>query len=66
MKTLLFAVLFLAGCATGGAVVDDSGRVACKAFRPITYSVLRDTVETVQQVREHNAAYKAVCKGEYK
>jgi hypothetical protein len=39
-------------------VVTDT---ACKAYVPIRYS-RKDTPETVRQVREHNAAFDALCK----
>jgi hypothetical protein len=48
-------VLLLASC---GKTVDT----ACAAFQPITYSAAGDTPETVTQVRQHNAAWKALCK----
>jgi len=35
---------------------------ACTAFRPITYDAIADSPETRQQVREHNAAWVALCK----
>ena len=38
-------------------VVDTS----CKAFAPIRYS-RKDTPESVRQIREHNAAFDALCK----
>lgn len=61
MKTMLaLAMLGLWGCAAS-PVVDDAGRVACQAFRPITYSMFKDTSETVEQIRGHNAAYKSLC-----
>lgn len=47
--------LALAACAT--RVVDT----ACTAFGPITYSAVADTAETVTQVRQHNAAWSALC-----
>lgn len=53
-------VLLLVGCGAQ-PVVDGSGRVACQAFRPITYSASKDTPETVEQIRGHNAAYKSLC-----
>ena len=34
---------------------------ACTAFVPITYSVLRDTPDTITQVRQHNATWVALC-----
>lgn len=36
-------------------------RVACQAFKLISYSAKNDTPETIQEVREHNAAYTAIC-----
>ena len=48
-------VLILSGC---GRTVDTS----CSAFQPITYSAIGDTAETVTQVRQHNAAWEALCR----
>lgn len=48
------ALLLLAGC---GRTVDTS----CTAFGPITYSAGADTKETILQVRQHNAAWTALC-----
>lgn len=33
----------------------------CISDKPITFSATKDTPETVSQVREHNAAWDAVC-----
>ena len=46
----------LTSCAT--QVVDTS----CSLFGPITYSAVGDTVETVTQVRQHNAAWHRICR----
>jgi hypothetical protein len=56
---LLTPLSILPGCATttGSAGTDA---VACSAFEPIRWSA-KDTDETIRQVREHNAAWKAVC-----
>lgn len=35
--------------------------VSCKVFRKIGWSVL-DTVQTVDEVRRHNARYLSVCR----
>lgn len=51
----ILAALALAGCYQ---TVDT----ACTAFRPITYDAISDTPETRQQVREHNAAFVALCR----
>lgn len=49
----------LAACATTTrTVVTDT---SCRGFVPILYS-RKDTAGTVQQVREHNAAWDALCK----
>jgi hypothetical protein len=42
----------------GAAVIDT----ACAAFEPITYSLKDDSPKTRDQVREHNAAWDALCK----
>ncbi|MDX2233794.1 MAG: hypothetical protein NW200_04780 [Hyphomonadaceae bacterium] len=34
--------------------------MACAAFAPVTWSV-KDTSETIAQVRRHNAAWTALC-----
>jgi len=33
----------------------------CLAFAPITFSASADSTETVRQIREHNAAWRAIC-----
>lgn len=53
----LAAILMLAGCATGGTVVDTS----CTSFGTITYSASGDTEETKRQIRGHNAAWRRLC-----
>lgn len=49
----------LAGCLprTASVVTDTS----CSAFTPITWST-RDTPDTILEVRQHNAAWVALCK----
>ena len=56
---LLILLLIFQGCAT---TTDSAGNdaVACTAFEPIRWSV-KDTDETIRRVKEHNAAWKAVC-----
>lgn len=39
----------------------DPALVACKSFRIITFDRLKDTDETILQVKQHNAAFKALC-----
>jgi hypothetical protein len=40
------------------SVVDT----ACEAFEPILYSQKLDRPELVKKIREHNAAWDALCK----
>lgn len=52
----------LAGCAILTPTREiDPARVACEAFDGIEYSRLHDTEKTIAQIREHNAAYEALC-----
>lgn len=58
-------LLTLASCQTMGSggtstPTIDPKTVACATFKPIRWSS-RDTLETAQQIREHNAAWKALC-----
>ena len=41
--------------------VHQANTVACKAFKPIAYDRLLDTLPTIAQVKQHNAAYDALC-----
>lgn len=50
----LASALALAACTT---TVDT----ACTAFTTISYSAADDTAETATQVRQHNAAWTALC-----
>lgn len=52
---ILVSLLALAACQP--QTVDTS----CVAFQPIRYSGAGDTPETVQAVREHNAAWVRLC-----
>lgn len=47
----------LAGCQTMAGGGSD---VSCEAFGPLSWS-REDTVTTAQGVREHNAAWMALC-----
>ena len=62
-RALLFATMLsaiLSGCVTTTGSVVPTDKVACGAFRPIYWS-RKDTTETLVQVKEHNAAGKALC-----
>ncbi len=57
-RSVVFLAIFLIqGCETTPIAGTD---VACLWDAPIRYSS-RDTPQTIQQVREHNAALAAVC-----
>lgn len=57
----LLAMPILTGCETTTATGGRINAVACSAFEPIRWS-RRDTDPTIRAVREHNAAWTAVCK----
>ena len=63
-----FCLFDLSILGTGGGVLCEQPTAravavdtACQAYAPIRYS-RTDTAETVRQVREHNAAWDALCK----
>jgi hypothetical protein len=56
---LLTLLLILPSCATTTVSVGTDA-VACSAFEPIRWSSW-DTDETIRKVKEHNAAWKAIC-----
>lgn len=58
LPALLCALMMLIACVP----TLTTATTACRAFKPITYSAAQDTPETVQAVREHNAAWDALCK----
>lgn len=39
----------------------DPTRVACGAFKPITYSFSQDTQTTRDQITAHNRVYEELC-----
>ncbi len=64
LKLLVLAlVMILAACKTTPPIVTD---VSCVAFGEITYSASGDTPQTIAEIRQHNAAWRALCKGEGK
>lgn len=50
--------LSLASCQT--TTITAATKSVCAIFPPITYSS-KDTTETVDQVRRHNAGYDSFC-----
>ena len=57
----LLLLLTLPGRATAMGFAGTDA-FACAAFEPIRWSA-KDTDRTIRQVKEHNAAWKAVCAG---
>src|SRR3954471_8091560 len=57
--TLILAIP-LASCATTIPSVAPTDKVACASFKPIYWSG-KDTPATAAEVKEHNAAWKAIC-----
>lgn len=59
LLALLCATPLLGACQTAGTAIaeidGESTLPFCRAASPITYSSRRDTLETVQQIKEHNA-----------
>lgn len=63
MCALILSAILLASCrTTDSAATTDAVRAACAAFAPIWWS-RHDTAKTVAQVKEHNAAWRAYCRG---
>lgn len=54
--TLILTIPMVA-CQTTDIVATD---LSCDAFGPISWS-RSDTTETAKQIRDHNAAWKALC-----
>lgn len=68
LALLLSVMLPLAACesltASGGTDLPpevDPALVACKAFAPIYWSE-RDTDDTILAIKQHNAAWLAICR----
>ena len=65
LAPVLMLPLMLAGCVmtTGNAEIKAAVTlVPCTGFRKISWSS-KDTDQTILEVKEHNAAYKAICGG---
>jgi len=64
LASLLILPLSACGHLTQTAEVDlesTTTKVACGAFKIITYDRILDSDQTIVQVRQHNAAYRALC-----
>lgn len=58
LGTLLLLSLTVAGCSM--TTVSNGSNLTCTSFTPITWST-KDTPQTIKQVKQHNAGWKAVC-----
>jgi subtilase family serine protease len=41
--------------------IEPTTKVACEAFKQISYDSNKDTNQTVVEIRQHNAAYRELC-----
>ena len=57
----IISLVTLTACAKTTVSSVPTDRVAVQAFRPIYWSK-KDTDKTIAQIKEHNAAYKAISK----
>jgi len=67
LLSLLCAGLMISSCASLTAsapptnIPATDAKAACLVWKPILYSRLHDTDETIRQVRDLNAAHDAFC-----
>jgi hypothetical protein len=54
----VLSIIALAGCTT--TATTEIGP-ACLGLGTITFSASQDSPETIRQIREHNAAWRALC-----
>ncbi len=57
--SVLSLLVILPGCATRTSLAVPTDRVATQSFKPIYWSK-KDTDKTIAQIKEHNAAWKAI------
>jgi hypothetical protein len=57
----IISLVTLTACAPRMSSSVQTDKVATQAFRPIYWSK-NDTDKTIAQIKEHNAAYKAISK----
>lgn len=53
--------MMLTACETTQTTAMPSGCVPCAALTQVTFSASDDTEQTIQEIREQNAAIAAVC-----
>lgn len=57
----LSAMILLTSCQTPTTATTDP---ACLALETITFSASQDSPSTIRQIRQHNAALRALCQPE--
>lgn len=60
----LLLVWTILGMGCSATPITATDRVACEAFKPISFSASQDSELTIRQVREFNAAWRAVCESD--
>jgi hypothetical protein len=60
LSALVLLATLTASCTTTGSAGTSAALVACQSFKPVYWSKA-DTSATVAQIKEHNAAGKALC-----
>ncbi len=59
LVAMLIGLTQIAACKMTASVVTEAD---CEVFQPVRWSK-KDTLRTVEQVREHNAVWKSLCGG---
>lgn len=54
-------VTMMTACAATHSIATIGDNPLCHSMKLVSFSAMRDTPETVQQVRENNAAWRVVC-----
>lgn len=58
----LILPLILTSCASLTKIPATSAASFCDIARPIQFSRLHDTAETIAAIKEHNAVYDQMCR----
>lgn len=61
LRNLLPLLSLVLGACQMTPTTSTGDDVACLAFHPMTYHAKRDMPDTVEEIREYNAALKAIC-----
>lgn len=67
MPLLIASLLMLAACVTTPKtatvpITPGADAIPCAALAPISFSAIHDTAATVNEVRQFNAKFNAICK----